>query len=301
MTDSRLRGLLVPVATPFGADLEPDGDSLVAHCRWLLEHGADGLALFGTTSEANSLGVDERIRLLETVLEAGIDARRLMPGTGACALVDAAKLTGHAVAHGCGGVLMLPPFYYKAVGTPGLLDFFLALADRVGDARLRLYLYHIPQVAGVGIPRALVDALASRIPGTLAGLKDSSGDWEHTSRLLEDHPELDVFPGSETFLLDGLRHGGAGCITATGNVNPRGIRAVLDRRDEEDADALQASATAIRRAIEAYPMIPAVKALLARIHGTPGWQRVRPPLVALDEAAATPLWRDAAAAGLGVA
>jgi 4-hydroxy-tetrahydrodipicolinate synthase len=300
MNQISFRGVLVPVATPFTADLAPDGDAFVAHCRWLLDQGADGLAVFGTTSEANSLGVAERMELLERLVDEGIPPDRLMPGTGSCALADAVGLTAHAVGLGCGGVLMLPPFYYKGVADDGLLAFFCELVERVADERLRLYLYHIPPVAQVGIPPALLGALATRYPATLAGLKDSSGDWEHTARLLAEYPQLAIFPGSETFLLDGLRHGGAGCITATGNVNPAGIRAVYARRDEADADVLQARATAVRAAIQAFPVIPAVKALLARLHGEDGWHRVRPPLRALDPAREEELLAAAGAAGMAL-
>ncbi len=300
MQHDGFRGVLVPVATPFGDDLAPDRTALIAHCRWLLEQGADGLALFGTTSEANSLGGDERMALLEAVVEAGIPAQRLMPGTGACALTDAARLSAHAVGLGCGGVLMLPPFYYKGVAEEGLCAFFAEVIERVGDARLRLYLYHIPPVAQVGIPSTLLGRLASRYPGTLAGVKDSSGDWEHTARLLAEYPQLEIFPGSEAFLLQGLRHGAAGCITATGNVNPAGIRAIYAGWQEAQADALQARAGALRRAVQAHPVIPAVKALLARIHGTAGWRRVRPPLVALPEDAEAVLLDAVGAAGLAL-
>ncbi len=301
MSHKRFSGLLVPVATPFDATLAPDAQALVAHCAWLLAQGADGLALFGTTSEANSLGLDERMALLEAVVAAEIPAERLMPGTGSCALPDSVRLTEHAVALGCGGVLMLPPFYYKGVGEAGLKDFFCELIERVDDPRLSLYLYHIPPVAQVGIPLGLIAALAARYPETLAGIKDSSGDWAHTTQLLAEFPQLAIFPGSEAFLLDGLRHGGAGCITATGNVNPAGIRAVCDGWQGAEADALQARAGAVRKAVQARPMIPAVKTILARIHGHADWCRVRPPLVALEEQAGTALLEEVAAAGLALA
>ena len=119
MTRTRFSGVLVPVITPFNDDLSPNAGAFVSHCRWMLEQGVDGLAIFGTTSEANSLTVAERKMLLEGLLENGLPADKLMPGTGACSIMDAADLTAHAVSRGCGGVLMLPPFYYKAVDTDG--------------------------------------------------------------------------------------------------------------------------------------------------------------------------------------
>ena len=298
MTDSRFKGVLVPALTPFTPALDPDRDAWLAHCRWLLAEGADGLAIFGTTSEANSLGIEERIELLDFLVDAGIDPARLMPGTGTCALADTVKLTAHAARRGAGGVLLLPPFYYKAVNDDGLFAAVAEVIERVGDAALRVYLYHIPPVAVVGYPVALVERLVTAYPETVVGIKDSSGDWSNTRAILDAVPQIAVFPGSEIFLLDGLRAGGAGCITASGNVNPAGIRAVYSHWREPAADGLQAAAGAVRRAVQAHPVIAAVKLLLARIHGDAGWRRVRPPLQPLAAAAGAELLAAVQAAGL---
>jgi 4-hydroxy-tetrahydrodipicolinate synthase len=146
----RIRGVLAPVVTPFKADLSPDRQRFIAHCRWLLSQSC-GLAVFGTNSEANSLSMEERAMLLDELVAAGINASRMMPGTGCCSIVETVKLTVQAVEHGCAGVLMLPPFYYKDVSEEGLYRYFSEVVQRVGDARLKIYLYHIPPVAVVGI------------------------------------------------------------------------------------------------------------------------------------------------------
>jgi 4-hydroxy-tetrahydrodipicolinate synthase len=275
-------GVLPPVLTPFDADLSPDAGRFVAHCRWLLEQGASGLAPFGTTGEANSLSADERMALLEAVIEAGIEPALLMPGTGCCALTDTARLTRHAVEAGCGGVLMLPPFYYKGVADDGVYRSIAEVVERVGDARLRVYLYHIPPVAQVGFALEVIGRLIEAFPGTVVGLKDSSGEWSNTKAILDAFPGFATFSGSEVFLLDNLRAGGAGCITASGNVNLAAIRALLDRWRSPEADELQAEITAVRDAIQAYPMIPALKAIVATRRDDPEWTRVRPPLLDLD-------------------
>lgn len=277
-----LRGVLSPVVTPFDADLRPDPARWLAHCRWLLSQEC-GLAIFGTNSEANSLSVAERRALLDTAAEAGLDGARMMPGTGACALPDAVELTRAAVGIGAAGVLMLPPFYYKDVSEEGLFAFYAEVIERVGDERLRLYLYHIPPIAQVPVPFGLIERLLRAYPGTVAGIKDSSGDWANTKALLDRFDDFAVFPGSEAFLLDALRAGGAGCISATANVNPAAIHAVWSRWQEEEADELQAGITRFREAVAGFPMIPALKAIIGLHTGAPDWGRVRPPLVALDE------------------
>jgi 4-hydroxy-tetrahydrodipicolinate synthase len=283
----RMRGVLAPVVTPFRRDLSPDPERFVRHCRWLLGHGCTGLAVFGTNSEANSLSVGERKNLLSRLVESGVPAARLVPGTGCCALTDTVELTAHAARLGCAGVLMLPPFYYKGVPEDGLFRSFAEVIERVGDARLRVYLYHIPPVSQVGIPMAVIGRLLDAYPQAVAGIKDSSGDWSHTQAVIEAYAArgFDVFAGSEVFLLRTLRAGGVGCITAGANVNPHGIARVYEGWQTPEAEALQAGIDGVRTALQAQPsMIPALKATIAHFSGDPEWLTVRPPLVAQTEA-----------------
>lgn len=283
--EQRIRGVLAPVVTPFSKDLAPDPQRLVAHCRWLVEQGS-GLAVFGTNSEANSLSLDERLTLLEFLLDAGIDPARMMPGTGSCALSDAVQLTDRATRAGCAGVLMLPPFYYKGVSEEGLFRFFSETVERVGDARLRIYLYHIPKMSMVGISPGLVERLLARYPGAIAGMKDSSGDWTSTRTMLDNFAAsgFDVFVGSESFLLANMQHGGVGCISATANVNPAAIDRLFRNWQEGDAGEQQQRLDAVRGVVESAALVSSLKAVLARYRNDPAWTTVRPPLVELDAA-----------------
>jgi len=278
----RITGVLSPVVTPFKADLAPDPDRFVRHCRWLLSQDV-GLAVFGTNSEANSLSVEEKIELLDRLVGAGLDPARMMPGTGCCALPDSVRLTAHAVKLGCGGVLMLPPFYYKGVSDDGLFRSFAEVIERVGEARLRVYVYHIPPVAQVPITTGLVERLLAAYPAQVAGMKDSGGDWSNTQAFLDAFAQagFDVFAGSETFLLQNMRHGGAGCISATANVHPGPIARLSATWRDAGADAQQARLDVIRGVFQKFPMIPALKAAIAHHGGDASWVTVRPPLVAL--------------------
>ena len=297
MTSQPFNGVLVPVLTPFTPGGEPDSARFVAFCRWLLDQGAGGLSIFGTTSEANSMAAAERMALLDRLIGAGIPSQKLMPGTGACSMTEAAGLVRHAVGHGCGGVLMLPPFYYKGVSDDGIFAFISAVIDKVASPALRIYLYHIPPVAQVGYSLDLVGRFIAAYPRTVVGLKDSSGDWSNTAALLERFPGFAVFPGSEVFLLDALRKGGAGCITASGNVNVPGIRKLYGNWRGPQADTLQAEVTTLRKALQAYPMVPALKRMVAHFHNDPDWAAVRPPLVPLDQAQSSALIADLAKLG----
>jgi len=280
----RIEGVLSPVITPFRRDYSPDAERFVAHCRWLLRSGCAGLAVFGTNSEANSMSVAEKRRLLEALVAGGVSPSQLMPGTGHCALSDSIELTRAAVQMGCAGVLMLPPFYYKGVSDEGLYRNFAEVIERVGDERLQLYLYHIPPVSHVAISLGLIERLLSKYPGIVAGVKDSSGDWNNTKSMLDAFAKggFDVFAGSETFLLDNMRGGGKGCITATGNINPGPIANVYKNWRSADADKLQAGITATRKIVQKQPMIPALKSAVAHFGNDPQWKTVRPPLVELN-------------------
>ena len=298
----RIEGVLAPVVTPFRKDYTPDAKRFVRHCRWLLDSGCAGLAVFGTNSEANSMSVSEKKELLEALVAGGVPAATLMPGTGHCALSDSVEMTRAAVRLGCAGVLMLPPFYYKGVSDEGLYRNFAEVIERVGDERLQLYLYHIPPVANVPITLALIEKLLSKYPGIVAGVKDSSGDWSNTRAMLDAFAKqgFDVFAGSEVFLLDNMRHGGKGCITATGNINPGPIANLYKNWRSADAERLQAGITATRKIVQKQPMIPALKAVIAHFGGDAEWQTVRPPLVELSAAQQEELIRELKAAGFGM-
>ena len=280
----RIEGVLSPVITPFKKDYSPDAERFVRHCKWLLKSGCAGLAVFGTNSEANSLSVSEKRDLLEKLVRDGVPASALMPGTGHCALSDSIEMTRAAVELGCAGVLMLPPFYYKGVSDEGLFRNFAEVIERVGDERLQLYLYHIPPVAQVAITLPLIERLLSKYPGIVAGVKDSSGDWANTKAMLDNFAKggFDVFAGSEVFLLDNMRNGGKGCITATGNINPGPIANVYKNWRSNDADQLQAGITATRKIVQKQPMIPALKTAVAHFGNDPQWKTCRPPLTELN-------------------
>jgi 4-hydroxy-tetrahydrodipicolinate synthase len=297
MTPPRLKGAVAPVMTPFTSDLEPDTRRFVAHCKWLVANGA-GLAIFGTNSEATSLSVDERLRLTDALLQAGVPAAKLMPGSGASSIADAVTLTKHAVASGAAGVLMLPPFYYKGVSDQGLFDYYAHVIDKVASDSLRIYLYHIPQVTQVPISMKLIEMLRAKFPKTVVGAKDSSGNWDSTRAMLDAFAKdgFDVFPASESTLSQALPLGAVGCISATVNLNPSGIRAVYEKWNTPEGAQMQAKADVIRKIFQSPNMIPAMKRVAAEFSGERSWAIVRPPLVALDDDNAARLMRELQAA-----
>lgn len=297
MTDQRMSGVLCPVITPFDEELRPDPECLARQCQWLLSQNV-GLAIFGTNSEANSLSVGEKILLLDELVAAGIDRSRMMPGTGCCALTDTVRLTQHADSLGCAGTLMLPPFYYKQVSDDGLFASFAEVIERVGSGSLKVYLYHIPPVAQVGISLDLIERLIKAYPDTVVGIKDSSGDWNNTHAMLERQWDgFQVFAGAETFLLQNMQNGGAGCISATANINPGAIDKLYQGWQSEDAAGMQTRLDEVRSIALRYPMIPALKATVAHFAKDPSWRTVRPPLVKLPEEQCTQLIADLATTG----
>ena len=285
MSENSLKfsGILSPVLTPFTKDLKPDSRRLVKLCRWLSSQNV-ALVLFGTTSEANSLSLEEKISLLNDLIDAEINPSLLMPGTGCCSLTETVQLTSHAVKLGCKGTLMLPPFFYKDINDDGLFRSYAETIERVGDSALKIYLYHIPPVSGVNISLDLIERLVIRYPNTIVGVKDSSGNWENTQSILERQwDDFRVFAGSEHFLLQTMRAGGAGCISATANINPNAIYNLYKKWKSNQADDLQKQLNQVRATLESYPMIPALKSVVSYYSNHPDWTIVRPPFISLEK------------------
>ncbi len=285
MSENSLKfsGILSPVLTPFTKDLKPDSRRLVKLCRWLSSQNV-ALVLFGTTSEANSLSLEEKISLLNDLIDAEINPSLLMPGTGCCSLTETVQLTSHAVKLGCKGTLMLPPFFYKDINDDGLFRSYAETIERVGDSALKIYLYHIPPVSGVNFSLDLIERLVIRYPNTIVGVKDSSGNWENTQSILERQlDDFRVFAGSEHFLLQTMRAGGAGCISATANINPNAIYNLYKEWKSNQADDLQKQLNQVRATLESYPMIPALKSVVSYYSNHPDWTIVRPPFISLEK------------------
>lgn len=276
--------VIAPNVTPFNADYSVDTALYVEHASKLLADGATMLAPFGTTGEANSLGLTERMQLLEALVAAGIPAAKIVPGTGLCAAPDTIALSKHAIDLGCAGVMTLPPFYYKDVSDDGLYASFARMIESAGHGDLRVYLYHIPQISGVGLSIPLVRRLAKAFPTVIIGIKDSSGDWNNTTALLSVADDFAVFPGNELQLRRSIKAGAAGCITATANLNATIIRQLADNHSSAHAPDLEALVDGYRQTIQPHGLITAIKAVLAQRDRHDGWTRVRAPLLPFDPA-----------------
>jgi 4-hydroxy-tetrahydrodipicolinate synthase len=288
------RGVWSAALTPLKADLSIDCVHLAQHAKFLLNNGCHGIGLFGTTGEANAFSVAERMAALESLLTDGLSPNTLMIGTGCCALTDTVALTKHAIEHGVTKILALPPFYYKNVTDNGLFRSFEEVIDRTGSDDLQLYLYHFPSMSQTPISVNLIARLCEHFPKTIAGVKDSSGDLEHSLELASQFPNIAIFPGNETHLLATLERGCAGCISATANANPHGIRKIFDSCiiGDSTASALQEHAFAIREAFGRHPLVSALKQHAAWSTGDDAWLRLRPPLQSLDKKAIAMLRSD---------
>lgn len=286
-------GVFCAAVSPVRADLSPDHAMLAAHCRTLLDDGCDGVALLGTTGEANSFSGAERKAMLEAVVRSGIAPDKLLPGTGVASFMETVELTRHALSLGVTTVVMLPPFYYKNVPDDGLFAAYAAVVERVADPRLRVVLYHIPQFSAVPIPIPVIARLRDAFPDTFVGLKDSSGDLQNMVSLVRAFPGFAVLAGADPLMLPLLREGGAGCITATSNLVASDLAYVYrhhaDPARAAEVDAAQARVVAARNRVSRFAQIASVKALVAQRTGNPDWAHVRPPLLPLTTAEANQL------------
>ena len=219
-------------------------------------------------------------------LSCGIDPAKMIPGTGLSNIADTARLSRACLDLGCAGVMTLPPFYFKTVTEDGIYRYFAHLIDVLGLGA-RIFLYHIPPIAIVGIPPTLAARLHSDFPNQIVGIKDSSGDWDNTQTLLKIEGMI-VFPGSELPLIDALALGGPGCISATANLNAGNIARVIDMYEKGEVDGARALHETVKRfrlLVQDYGPIPAQKRLLAIATGDARWANVRPPLTTMSEKA----------------
>lgn len=291
-------GVMAAVLTPLDRFLTPDHAMWLDHCRRLLAQGCTGLAVLGTTGEANSFTLQERLAMLDALGASGIDTGRAVPGVGCCAIPDTVALCRKALEIGAAGVLMLPPFYYKPVDDRGLFAAYSEIIQRVGDSRLRILLYHIPQTSGVPITPNLIGMLTGAYPGTVVGIKDSAGDFANLRATVEAFPGFRVFSGWDRHLLGLLRIGGAGTITACNNIAMGRSAALYAHWRDADADVRQAGLDAIGELLPKFPLIEGIKEAMARMTGNPDWRTLRPPMMRLAPDAADALWRALESAGL---
>ena len=278
--ESRIRGLWCAMLTPLDRAGRLDGARLASHAQALLGAGIDGVAPFGTTGEGPSFSVGERRAGLEALLRAGVVARQLIAATGCASVTDALDLTRHALGAGIQRCLVVPPFYFKDMPDDAVFGFYAGFIDSVADARLRLYVYHIPQFSGVPVTPAVLRRLADAYPGVVAGVKDSAGDWANTARLLEHVPQLDILVGHEPHLPRLMRAGGAGTICGVANVYPGIVRALLQR---DVSAANEARLQQFLDVVFRLPFVPAFKAIKAAQAGDPDWRAVRTPWLALPD------------------
>ncbi len=271
-----LAGIWPAVLTPVDEQCEPDTPRAVAYYRELLRTGADGINLLGTTGEAMSFSADQRLRLMKAVA-AGVPRDRTMCGTGAASLADATRLTRAAGELGFVATLIMPPFFYRDATDDGILRFFDRLLNGVGNLRATVVLYNFPRMSGITFHPDLVDRLMANFPGAIGGMKDSSNDRAMQREILQRHPEMRIFPGSEEYLLEAKAYGAAGCISGSVCLWLSLARKAFDG-DEEAAARLRDE----RLALAGVPLIAAVRERVAQARNDAVWSRAMPPNAAAD-------------------
>lgn len=280
------QGIWPALLTPLDAALNIDANAFAAHAKALLAAGCAGVTPFGTTGEGPSFSVDERRAAIDALQAAGLPASQMLVSTSCAALPDVLALTRHAVAAGAAGCLLMPPFFLKSVPDAGVLEFYRRVIEGVADARLRLMLYHIPQVSGVALAASVVRALLEQYPGVVVGIKDSGCDRHASLRFAEAFmPPLQVWVGNEPDLQTLAAQGSRGAVSGVANIMPRLVQRLVAQPSGPGAAADLQRVLALLQILPGYGLTAAFKAVMAMHTGQPGWRRVRAPLVALDDAA----------------
>ena len=276
-------GIYTASLTPLTSSYEPNLPALVSHVEQLFESGSDGVAILGSTGEANSLTIEQRLDII-SYCGRTLAPERLMMGTGSCALQDAIRLTQASIEAGVFSVLVIPPFYYKPQSDESVIRYYSELISSVDDSRLRIIFYNFPKLSGYNFSTEILQEFKERFGDIAAGIKDSSGNWENMLSITKNVPNFMVYSGTETLLLNILREGGAGCITASANLLAPECQLVYQawRNDQQNtAEQVQKELTVLRKALESYQFVSELKGLMAEHTGSEHWQEMLPPFIPL--------------------
>ena len=282
----KISGVYSAALTPLKDNLSINQDLFLRHCQYLMKQGHDGLAVFGTTGEANSFSVKQKIDNLNFLINNRIDPKILIPGTGSSSLNDAIKMTKHAVRIGSRAALLLPPFYYKNVSNQGIINYFRYIIEEAGDQNFQYLLYNIPQTTSVKINFHIIEALIKLYPENIVGLKDSSGDKDNMLRTIKYFDDFSVFCGHDSLALSVVKRGGAGAITAGTNIAGKLLSFIIHNYKRENEiknfNQLQELLQQIRETITSHEPISVMKAYFSVIDKIPSWNNLLPPLKKIE-------------------
>lgn len=290
--DGNLRGIFAASLTPLKNDLSIDLPAMIKHCKWLLDNGCDGILIFGTTGEGISFSLTEKKETILYLVEQGIPSHKLIVGTGLCAYTETVSLSQFSLDNGIKKLLMLPPYFYKNVTDDGLFNYFDRVIKELGIRECKIYLYHLPTISPIGFSFELIERLITKYPEVVVGMKDSGGDWTHMQQIMTRFPSFNLLPGTETYLLNILKAGGLGCISASVNITVALAAEVYKNWQNKDMTNQMNEIINIRKTVAVFPMIPALKSIMSRKTGKANWQNVRPPLVKMVKEDSQKLYND---------
>ena len=283
----KISGTYCASLTPFKEDYSINKKLLLDHCNNLLSQNVDGIAIFGTTGEANSLSIEEKIEAINFLIDNKIDSKKLLPGTGLNSIKDTVFFTKAVAKINVRGVLVLPPTYYKNISSEGLIDYYVRVIEEVGETNLHYLLYHFPQMSNVNIDLNVIEKLLYKYPNNIVGIKDSSGDIDNMLKMIKIFNDFSVFSGSDSLALKVVKNGGAGAITAVSNISGQLLSFIINNcRDESKVPKLiefQKLQEEIRSTVFHHQPVSSLKAFMSIKEDNPEWNRVLPPLVTLQD------------------
>ena len=283
----KISGTYCATLTPFNLDYSINKKLLLEHCNNLLSQNIDGIAIFGTTGEANSLSITEKLDAINYLIENTIDSRKLLPGTGLNSIKDTVYFTKAVAKMNVRGVLVLPPSYYKNVNSEGLISYYTRVVEEVSEANLHYLLYHFPQMSSVSIDLNIIEKLLYKYPDNIVGIKDSSGDSDNMIKMIKIFKDFSVFSGSDSLALKAVKNGGAGAITAVSNISGKLLSFIINNWKEESSisnfSELQKLQEGIRSNVFHHQPISSLKAFISTRDDNPEWNRLLPPLTFLQD------------------
>jgi len=270
---NKIRGIYAASMSILDENLSLNIDKTIKHAENLILQGCHGVAIFGSTGQAQLISVSEKINLLNKLSQSKYKNNFLI-GTGFNSLIETINFMKISCSLNFKNFLIMPPAYYK-YGDEDVVSFYSKIVDAIPEARI--ILYNFEKLSGYKFSITCVEKLVKKFPKQIIGLKDSSYNLYKNLKI----ENFSVLPGSELKLLEGLKIGCTGIISATCNVTAKLARKVYDDFYEDKTEIYNEKLCNVRKVFDQFDLISGLHSFLAKENKI--YENILPPLSLLDE------------------
>jgi len=269
---SEINGIYAASVSILDRNLRLDISKTIKHAENLIDQGCHGVAILGSTGQAQLIPISEKINLLNSI-STNKNKDKFIIGTGLNSLVETINFMKVARSLNFKKFLIMPPAYYE-YGDKEVINFYTKIIEEVPDAKI--ILYNFEKLSGYKFSLSCVEKLAKKFPQQIVGVKDSTYNLYENLKI----DNFSVLPGSENKLLKGLQLGCDGIITATCNITATLTRKVYDDFIQNKDQSANEKLCKVRTIFDEYNLISAIHSLMSKIDKS--YSNILPPLSILE-------------------